>query len=63
MKTIKVKGKTVTEITKVVRTLTAYEFHCDKCNTIHKMSAYAIAQTSMNVPLIFTCECGNKIDL
>ncbi|MDP2692740.1 MAG: hypothetical protein Q8O88_03830 [bacterium] len=40
-----------------------YEFRCDKCKKIHKMSAFAVAQIAMHVPLIFTCSCGNKIDL
>lgn len=56
-----VVGSTVTETT--ARQLEPYEFHCDKCNTIHKKSAYAIAQHAMGVELIFTCTCGNKIDL
>tara|TARA_R110000796_G_scaffold58413_8_gene134985 strand:+ start:1267 stop:1575 length:309 start_codon:yes stop_codon:yes gene_type:complete len=45
------------------RLLASTEFHCSKCNTIHTRSAYAIAQRSMNVDLIFTCDCGNKIDV
>lgn len=56
-----VVGSTVTEIT--ARKLEPYEFHCNKCNTIHKKTAYAIAQHAMGVELIFTCACGNKIDL
>ena len=56
-----VVGSTVTETT--TRELEPYEFHCNKCNTIHKKTAYAIAQHTMGVALIFTCTCGNKIDL
>ena len=56
-----VVGSTVTE-TKT-RLLASTEFHCSKCNTIHTRSAYAIAQRTMNVDLIFTCDCGNKIDV
>lgn len=56
-----VVGSTVTE-TKT-RLLASTEFHCSKCNTIHTRSAYAIAQRSMNVDLIFTCDCGNNIDV
>jgi len=56
-----VVGSTVTE-TKT-RLLASTEFHCSKCNTIHTRSAYAIAQRSMNVDLIFTCDCGNKINV
>jgi len=56
-----VVGSTVTEVT--TRELKPFEFHCSKCNTIHKKNAYAIAQHAMGVELIFTCTCGNKIDL
>ena len=56
-----VVGSTVTETT--TRELEPYEFHCSKCNTIHKKTAYAIAQHAMRVKLRFTCTCGNKIDL
>ena len=54
-----VVGSTVIE----TRTLKGYEFYCDKCNTIHTKTAYAIAQETMHVELIFTCKCCNKIDL
>ena len=47
-----VVGSTVTEVR--TRELKPYEFHCSKCNTIHKKSAYAIAQHAMGVELIFT---------
>lgn len=40
-----------------------YDFICDKCNKVHTQSAYAIAQTAMHNELIFTCDCGNKIEL
>jgi len=40
-----------------------YEFRCDKCKEIHKMSAFAVAQIAMHVPLIFTCKCGHKTEL
>lgn len=43
--------------------LKPYEFYCDKCKSVHKKTPYAIAQKAMNVDLIFTCTCGNKIDL
>jgi hypothetical protein len=56
-----VSGSVVTEVRK--RKLGEYEFHCSKCNTIHQMSSYAIAQRTMGHELIFTCTCGNKIDL
>lgn len=45
------------------RELLDNEFYCNKCDTIHTKTAYAIAQTAMNIELIFTCTCGNKIDL
>jgi len=45
------------------RDLESFEFFCDECNTIHTKTPYAIAQHTMGVELIFTCECGNKIDL
>lgn len=56
-----VSGSVVTEVRK--RKLGEYEFHCSKCNTIHQMSSYAIAQRTMGHELIFTCTCGNKIHL
>lgn len=56
-----VSGSVVTEVRK--RKLGKYEFYCSKCNTIHQMSSYAIAQRTMGHKLIFTCTCGNKIDL
>lgn len=56
-----VVGSTVTVTTE--RELLEYEFYCCKCKTIHTKSTYAIAQRAMNVDLIFTCTCGNKIDL
>lgn len=40
-----------------------YHFRCDKCAKTHKMNSYAIAQRAMNVKVVFTCECGNKINL
>lgn len=61
MKGKKHKGKVVTVVTE--RRLGEFEFQCDKCGAVHKKSAYAIAQQAMRVPLIFTCECGNKISL
>ena len=60
-KKILVKNNIITEIHK--RKLGKFEFYCKKCNKIHKMSAYAIAQRAMGVSLIFNCDCGNKIDL
>ena len=56
-----VVGSTLTQTTQ--RELLDTEFYCSKCDTIHTKTAYAIAQTAMNVELIFTCTCGNKIDL
>lgn len=56
-----VSGSTVTEVRK--RELGEYEFYCSKCKTVHTKSAYAIAQAAMNVRLVFTCTCGNKINL
>ena len=56
-----VVGSTVTEVT--TRELKPFEFHCSKCNTIHEKNAYAITQNAMGVRLVFTCDCGNKIDL
>jgi RNase P subunit RPR2 len=47
----------------IKRELTEFEFYCDKCKTIHTMSAYAIAQRNMGHEIVFTCKCGNKIDL
>ena len=43
--------------------LEPHHFQCQKCKTIHKMSFYAIAQTGMGVPIVFTCECGHKTNL
>ena len=48
---------------KTQRELLDNEFYCNKCDTIHTKTTYAIAQAAMNVELIFTCTCGNKIDL
>ena len=56
-----VSGTTVTEVRQ--RELGEFEFYCSKCKTTHTKSAYAIAQSVMNVRLVFTCACGNKIDL
>lgn len=56
-----VVGSTLTKVEK--RELLDNEFYCSKCDTIHTKTAYAIAQTAMNVKLVFTCTCGNKIDL
>jgi len=50
-------------LNKPKRKLGKYEFYCSKCKKVHTKSAYAIAQTAMNVRLIFTCTCGNKIKL
>lgn len=47
----------------VIRELKENEFICNKCNKINEKSLYAIAQGTMGVTLIFTCECGNKIDI
>lgn len=43
--------------------LDEFEFYCTECKTIHKKTKYAIAQHAMGVDLIFTCDCGNTIDL
>lgn len=43
--------------------LKPYEFYCSNCKTIHKQSPYAVAQLTMGNELIFTCDCGNKIEL
>jgi len=56
-----VVGSTVTKVT--TRELKPFEFHCSKCNTIHEKNAYTIAQNAIGVRLVFTCTCGNKIDL
>lgn len=56
-----VSGSTITEVRQ--RELGEFEFYCSKCKTVHTKSAYAIAQAAMNVRLVFTCTCGNKIDL
>ena len=55
------KSNTVTVVTE--RELLDNEFYCKKCQTIHTKSTYAIAQRAMNVDLVFTCDCGNKINL
>ena len=63
-KKIKMKKYSVTTVTETkTRRLKANEFFCNKCKTIHKKSAYAIAQYVMRVDLIFTCVCKNKINL
>ena len=56
-----VVGSTVTEVK--TRQLEPFEFYCSNCKTIHKKTTYAIAQAAMNVRLVFTCTCGNKINL
>ena len=56
-----VRGSTVTEVRQ--RELGEFEFYCSKCKTVHTKSAYAVAQAAMNVRLVFTCTCGNKINL
>lgn len=56
------KKKKFVEVTSI-RELTPWEFQCKKCKKIHEKSAYAIAQAVMKVKLIFTCDCGNKINL
>ena len=43
--------------------LKEFEFFCTKCKTIHKQPPYCIAQISMGHAMVFTCECGNKINL
>ena len=50
-------------ITTTIKELSEFEFLCNKCKTIHRKSPYAIAQKAMNVRLVFTCSCGNKINL
>jgi len=45
------------------RKLTEFEFGCTKCGLVHTKSSYAIAQIAMNVAIVFTCTCGNKIDM
>lgn len=40
-----------------------YEFYCNKCKKIHKQSPYCIAQKCMGHEVIFTCDCGNKIEV
>lgn len=52
---------TITQTVK--RKLLNDEFYCIKCDTIHTKAPYAIAQKAMNIDIIFTCPCGNKIDL
>jgi len=43
--------------------LGSHDFKCDKCNKVHTKSVYVIAQCSMNVELIFTCDCGHQTEL
>lgn len=62
-KKISVQGKQVTIVTTEKRELDKYEFFCDKCEKIHKMSMYAVAQLASGNPLVHTCDCGNKTDL
>ena len=59
----KVNNSVLDDVSKQSELLKPFEFRCSKCNTIHKKNAYAIAQNAMNVGLVFTCTCGNKIDL
>jgi hypothetical protein len=61
MSTTTLTGNTITETT--TRELGKHEFFCNKCNTVHTKSAYAIAQATMRVRLVFSCPCGNKINL
>lgn len=62
-KNIKYNSNNNTIIETKVRELDETEFFCKECNTVHKKSPYAIAQKAMGVDLIFTCDCGNKVDL
>jgi hypothetical protein len=41
--------------TTTTRPLSADEFVCAGCNTLHKMAPYAIAQRAMGHRLVFTC--------
>lgn len=51
------------QIVKINVELKFDQFYCEKCETIHTKNAYALAQEAMRVPLVFTCSCGNKINL
>lgn len=53
--------KKITETTTPV--LGKYEFYCKKCNTIHEMASYCVAQITMGNEMLFTCKCGNEIEL
>lgn len=50
-------------ITTTERKLGEYEFVCKKCGSLHTQIPYAVAQLAMGNPLIFSCSCGNKINL
>lgn len=43
--------------------LSPYQFRCNKCGAVHNMSPWSIAQQTMKVKMVFTCECGNRINL
>lgn len=49
--------------TTTYRELSKYEILCEKCNHVEQMIPYCIAQLTMGNPVIFTCKCGNKIEL
>jgi len=36
---------------------------CEKCGHIEEKASYAIAQRAMGNKIVFTCDCGNKINL
>jgi len=40
-----------------------FNFFCEQCKTVHLKDAYAIAQHAMNVDIMYTCKCGNVIEL
>ncbi len=44
-------------------TVPPYHFLCTKCQKMHKMPAYCIAQLASGYDLVHTCDCGNKNDL
>lgn len=57
------KKKRTAVIPEKVVELKEYEFQCVGCKKIHKMSPYAIAQTTMGIALIFTCNCWHKTQI
>lgn len=40
-----------------------YDFLCEKCKKVHHKSVYCIAQQASGHTIIFTCDCGHKMNV